>query len=42
MKKWVLSATVYLIVVIGVYYAFSAIVGPVDSSDHSNTEQHDK
>ena len=28
MKKWVLSALAYLIVVIGSYYAYSAIASP--------------
>lgn len=43
MKKWVLSAIVYLLVVVGGYYSYTAIAGsPVDDPGHSKTEQHEK
>lgn len=43
MKKWVLSALAYLIVVIGSYYAYSAIASPsVEEEQHTNTEQHNE
>lgn len=41
MQKWILSATIYLIVVVGAYYAITAVAGPSENSEHSNTEQHD-
>jgi hypothetical protein len=41
MKKWILSATVYLLVVVGGYYAITAVSGPVDNLEHTNTEKHD-
>lgn len=41
MKKWVLSATIYLLVVVGAFYAITAVAGPSDNSDHSNTDQHE-
>ncbi len=28
MKKWALSAIVYLVVVVGAYYVYTAIAGP--------------
>ena len=42
MKKWVLSALAYLIVVVGSYYAYTAIANPPSKEDvqHSNTELH--
>lgn len=43
MKKWVLSALAYLIIVVGAYYAYDAIVGPsTNDQGHMNTEQHIK
>jgi hypothetical protein len=42
MKKWVLSALSYLIVVVGSYYAYTAITSnSVDDVDHSKVEQHE-
>jgi hypothetical protein len=41
MKKWVLSAIAYLLVVVGAYYAYTAIEGPPDqNSDQGGTEEH--
>jgi hypothetical protein len=43
MKKWVLSALVYLIVVLGSYYAYSAIAAPsTEDGPTINTEQHNE
>ncbi|MEK3993008.1 MULTISPECIES: hypothetical protein [Robertmurraya] len=43
MKKWVISALVYLVVVVGAYYAYSSIAGePTDEADHSNMQMEDK
>jgi hypothetical protein len=43
MKKWVLSALAYLIVVIGSYYAYTAIAIPsVEDGEHTNLEQHNE
>ena len=44
MKKWVLSALAYLIVVLGSYYAYTAIASPPPEEDESNinTEQHNE
>lgn len=43
MKKWVLSALAYLIVVIGSYYAYTAIAAPsIDEGPPMNTEQHNE
>jgi hypothetical protein len=43
MKKWVLSALAYLIVVVGSYYAYTAIANPhVEDVQHTNTEQHNE
>lgn len=42
MKKWLLSAVAYLIIVVGSYYAYTAVSGPPpDGAEHSNPEQHD-
>jgi hypothetical protein len=42
MKKWALSAIVYLLVVVGGYYAYEAFAGsPVDDPGHSDTEQYE-
>ena len=41
MKKWVLSALVYLIAVLDSYYAFTAMTSPTAVDvQHSNNEQH--
>ena len=43
MKKWVLSALAYLIVVVGSYYAYTAIASPPpEDGQHTNTEQHNE
>jgi len=43
MKKWALSAIAYLIIVVGSYYAYSALADPpTDNNGHSNTEQHEQ
>ena len=44
MKKWVLSALAYLIVVVGSYYAYTSIANPPPTEDvqHSNTELHNR
>ena len=42
MKKWVLSALAYLIVVLGSYYAYTAIAAPSQRMDNINTEQHNE
>lgn len=43
MKKWVLTALAYLIVVVGSYYAYTAIADPtVEDGEHTNTEQHNE
>jgi len=43
MKKWLLSALVYLIVVAGSYYAYSAIANPpAEDVQHSNTVLHNE
>lgn len=43
MKKWVLSGIVYLLVVVGGYYAYEAVAGsPADDGGHSDTEQHEE
>jgi len=43
MKKWALSAIVYLLVVVGVYYAYTGLAeSPTDSSGHTNTDQHEE
>ena len=43
MKKWVLSALAYLIVVLGSYYAYSAIASPsLEDGQHINMEQHNE
>lgn len=35
MKKWAISALVYLLVVIGAYYTYSAITGTsIEDSNH--------
>ncbi|MEQ2527656.1 hypothetical protein WMO40_13175 [Bacillaceae bacterium CLA-AA-H227] len=41
MKKWILSATIYLLVVVGSYYGITAVTGPSEDPTHSNMEQHD-
>jgi hypothetical protein len=42
-KKWVLSALAYLIVVLGSYYAYSAITAPsIEDVPPINTEQHNE
>lgn len=38
MKKWALSAIVYLVVVVGAYYVYTAIIGP--SEESPTHEQH--
>ncbi len=38
MKKWVLSAIVYVVVVVGAYYAYTAVAGP--SEESPSHEQH--
>ncbi|WP_261798734.1 hypothetical protein [Bacillus tuaregi] len=41
MKKWVISAVVYLLVVVGGYYAVTGFSeAPSDGSEHNNTELH--
>jgi len=43
MKKWALSAIVYLLVVVGVYYAYIGLAeSPEDGTEHSNIEQHEE
>ncbi|WP_394237558.1 hypothetical protein [Niallia oryzisoli] len=43
MKKWVLSGLAYLVVVVGSYYAYTAITTPPpEDMQHSNTEQHNE
>lgn len=43
MKKWVLSALAYLIVVVGSYYAYTAIANPlVENEQHIKIEQHNE
>ena len=43
MKKWVLSAFAYLIVVVGSYYAYTSIANPsTEDVQHSNTELHNE
>lgn len=43
MKKWVLSALAYLIVVLGSYYAYTAIFAPsTEDGQPINTEQHNE
>lgn len=43
MKKWILSAAVYLIVVVGVYYVYTSMAEPsIENPEHSNTEQHNE
>ncbi|WP_256240663.1 hypothetical protein [Bacillus sp. V3B] len=43
MKKWMISALIYLVVVVGSYYAYTSISGaPAEDIEHSNTEQHDQ
>ncbi|MDQ0232415.1 MULTISPECIES: hypothetical protein [Bacillaceae] len=42
MKKWVLSALAYLIVVVGAYYAYSIVSPPVEDQEHTNIEQHNE
>ncbi|MEQ2466994.1 hypothetical protein ACTNDN_05860 [Niallia sp. HCP3S3_B10] len=43
MKKWVLTALAYLIVVVGSYYAYTAIASPpVEEEQHTDTEQHNE
>ena len=43
MKKWVLSALAYLIVVLGSYYAYTAIFAPsIEDGQPINTEQHNE
>ncbi len=38
MKKWALSAIIYLLVVIGAYYTYTAVAEP--SEEMPNHEQH--
>jgi hypothetical protein len=41
MKKWILSALAYLIVVMGSYYAYTAIASPsAEDGQHMNMEQN--
>jgi len=43
MKKWVISALVYFLVVVGSYYAFTALTDtPANDTEHTNTEQHNQ
>jgi hypothetical protein len=43
MRKWVLSALAYLIVVVGSYYAYMTIANPPQEDvQHSNTELHNE
>ena len=43
MKKWALSAIVYLLVVVGVYYAYTGLAeSPADGTEHPNTVQHEE
>ena len=43
MKKWVLSALAYLIIVLGSYYAYTAISAPsIEDGQPINTEQHNE
>ena len=42
MKKWVLSALAYLIVVVGAYYAYSIVSTPVEDQEQTNIEQHNE
>jgi len=43
MKKWVLSALAYLIVVLGSYYAYTALAVPsIEDGPNINSEQHKK
>nr|WP_295971018.1 hypothetical protein [uncultured Bacillus sp.] len=43
MKKWVLSAIAYFLIVIAIYYGWTAIAEPpADHNEHSETEQHEK
>ncbi|WP_338472960.1 hypothetical protein R4Z10_09655 [Niallia sp. XMNu-256] len=43
MKKWVLSALAYLLVVVGIYYAYTTIASPsAEDGQHTNIEQHDE
>ncbi len=42
MKKWTLSAIAYLLIVVGIYYGYTALADPpADSDGHTNTEQHE-
>ena len=38
MKKWALSAIIYLLVVVGAYYAYITVAGP--SEESPSHEQH--
>ena len=43
MKKWVLSALAYLIVVVGSYYAYTVVTEPsTEDVQHSNKEGHNE
>jgi hypothetical protein len=43
MKKWVISAVVYLLVVVGGYYAVTGLSeSPKDGPEHTNTDQHEE
>lgn len=39
MKKWALSAIIYLVVVVGAYYAYTAIAGPPEESPSHGQHQ---
>ncbi len=38
MKKWVLSAIIYVVVVVGAYYTYTAVAEP--SEESPSYEQH--
>ena len=43
MKKWALSAIAYLLIVVGIYYGYTAFAEPpADGNSHTNTEQHEQ
>lgn len=42
MKKWALAAIAYFLIVVGVYYGYTALAGPpADGTNHSHTEQRE-
>jgi hypothetical protein len=41
MKKWTLSAMIYLLVVVGAYYAYDAFAGPpAEEVNHTGEQLH--